>query len=451
MPVLTVHVLLYYGIANAIPAMLPELRPVAILGVTGRIPMASGMSYAVASLAGLLLLSGAAIGWMISEHTFHLREGSWRVYERERRWLWLPSYRLSVIACIALIVAVGFVTVSIGTSWGAFLGDYEMQMELPTWHKVVIYGVIRLLPVAPILAASAYLQAKTPQGKRCCFFLLVSSSILMVLTLAIWGMRTNAMISVALPVWMIGFFRERKWSSVVLRLLILSTMIYGGVSVVRLSQVSVSLVDPGEGSISHIFSAVTRPATDRAVLDYAVSDASYRMAGLEANAALIEAQETGLLRLRWGKVMWAGFIQALPAWLRSDFLNPERIKTAPAHYGIFAEGDWVSSVLAESVMDFGPIGVLLPGLLAGFVLNVMDRTLLWFGSRCPSLEGLLVIRLAWLVQILDFTSLADVTILFLKAVSGFIAVFVLVGFVLQLDHGLFRRRPKRAISAPVSI
>ena len=125
--------------------------------------------------------------------------------------------------------------------------------------------------------------------------------------------------------------------------------------------------------------------------------------------------------------MLAGFRQALPAAMRPDFEVPERVKTAPSNFGIFTEGDWVTTFEAEAVLDAGAALTFLPGIVAGFLLGAIDRALLRIGN-VAGFDGVLVARMAFLIYpIAVGGSLADMTLLFLKATAGYVVLFVLLG------------------------
>jgi hypothetical protein len=203
---------------------------------------------------------------------------------------------------------------------------------------------------------------------------------------------------------------------------------------VRISDLPVLIETVGLSDVtaSSLLEALTTRSGGQTITGQALLDLSYRTAGLEPAAAVIEAQETSQVGLRWGRVTWSGFIQASPSFLRTERLVPERLKAAPAHYGLFAEGDWVSSVLTELILDFGPFLLFLPAIVIGVVLSLIDRVLLWLGTL-PWIQGLLVLRLAWLLSLVLFeVSLADRTLMFFKGTVGYAGLLLLVGMCARI-------------------
>jgi hypothetical protein len=203
---------------------------------------------------------------------------------------------------------------------------------------------------------------------------------------------------------------------------------YAAITAVRISGVEEAVGEAqGRISVSDFLDAVGRRPLGQSVLGRALFDASYRTAGLEPVAALVAAQGSGRLNLQEGRVALSGFKQALPASLRPKLEVPERVKTAPAFFGVFGEGDWVTTFEAEAVMDAGAALTFLPGVVAGFLLGAIDRTLLRIGN-VAGFDGVLVARMAFLMYPIAMgLSLADMTLLFLKATAGYVVVLVLAG------------------------
>jgi hypothetical protein len=77
-------------------------------------------------------------------------------------------------------------------------------------------------------------------------------------------------------------------------------------------------------------------------------------------------------------------------------------------------------------MDVGPWLVLLPAVAVGLMLALFDRALLWLGQR-PTLQPLLVVRMAWLLMVLNTDSLANATLMFVKGTIGYSVLFLACG------------------------
>ena len=342
---------------------------------------------------------------------------------------WLPSYKLSMRSCVVLLVLVVVGTIQYGIYY--YTGSVLSEEMVSLYQKMFLYGLFSFLPMAPMLAAAALVQATVPRQRRLARWVFAGACLMTFMTLAIWGMRSTAMLALAMPLGLFIYAGEVDWRKIVLPAVGLIMVVYGAVTVIRGSELLSLLAQPSDIthlSRSDVVSAVmTAQNENLGVAQRALGDASYRAAGLEAVAALIQAQTDAQISLQWGKTIQAGFMQALPASLRLALDIPERIKTAPAYFGIFQPGDWVSTFLAELVLDFGPFFLLLPAVLVGFGLGFVDRTLLGLGQR-PALEGILILRLAFLVFIIsNGTSFADMTLLFFKATIGYTALFILLG------------------------
>ena len=428
MPILAAHVLLYYGIANVSPALFPEQRPAFFL-LINRIPQSSAGAYAVASEAAILFLLGAALGSHLAKGLVPLSRPKPHLLGGAAYYTWLPNYRVSLVACLALLLIVVLGTSIYGLRFGTLLTEEEV-INMSLGQQLLFHGLFPFLPVAPLLAASAYVQAGSVLQKRRAWRLLVVSTLLIVVMLALWRQRSTAMIAVLLPVLLLVYTGRFAWWRTVVRLLVLIPLAYALVTMVRISDLPglVSAAGSSGLRISKMISSLGKQSGYETVLGQALFDASYRTAGLEAVAALLEAQ-TRELEPRWGIVIQSGFLQALPASLRPKFYMPERVKTAPSYYGVFREGDWVTTMLAEFVLDFGPVWLFFPAVLAGLGLALIDRLLLRLGAQLP-LQGLLVLRLPWLIYLIQIgSSVADMTLLFFKGTVGYAALLLILGFL----------------------
>jgi hypothetical protein len=211
--------------------------------------------------------------------------------------------------------------------------------------------------------------------------------------------------------------------------------VYAAITAVRISGLERAVWE-GQGRIdaSELLDAIGRRDPGQSILGRALFDASYRTAGLEPVAALVAAQRTGHLRPQEGRVAISGFKQALPAAWRPELAVPERVKSAPSHFDVFTEGDWVTTFEAEAVLDAGAAFTFIPGLLGGLLLGVVDRLLVRAGNA-NGFDGVLVVRMAFLLYPIAIgASLADMTLLFFKATAGYAVLFVLAGLLAARGH-----------------
>ena len=444
MPILALHVLLYYGIANVSPALFPEQRPVFFL-LFNRIPRSPAGAYAAASGAAILFLLGAALGSYLVQGRAPLPRPKLCPSGGAARYAWLPGYGLSWVACLVLLLIVVLGTSMYGLRVGTLMTAEEV-IDMSLGQQLLFHGLFTFLPVAPLLAACAYVQAGSVPQKRRTWRLLVVSTLLIVAMLALWRQRSAAMLAILLPISLLIYVGRLSWRRAVVPLLVLIPLAYALVTVVRISDLPglVSATGSSSLSVSRMISVLGERPGDQTVLEKALYDASYRTAGLEAVAALLEAQARGL-EPRGGVVIRSGFLQALPALLRPRFYMPEQVKTAPSYYGVFLEGDWVTTMLAEFVLDFGPIWLFFPAVFAGLGLGLIDQVLLRLGAR-SSLQGLLILRFAWFVRlILIGSSVAGVTLLFFKSTVGYAALLLVLGLLADVR---VRRARSRFSPAP---
>ena len=422
------HGLIYYGFANVVPVFFRDTRPLELkLLMEERIPEAGLAAYAGATLAAIGLVAGAALGARIvlaAAGEIRLRAGE------NRRIPWLPGASTSAGILAVLVVVVLAGSARFGLDFAVTLSDENVR-ELGLLDQLLLHGLFWFLPLGPSLAATVYLQARRP--RRATTVILVATSVILVAVVAVWRMRSTAMIAAALPFLLLGLTGRidiRKWFGAVAVLLAVS---YAAVTAVRISDLE-TLVTTSRGrplDSSEVRDAVARRSGDQTVAGRAFFDFSYRAAGLEPVAALCEAQEKGQLRLQGGRVVVAGFLQSLPARLRPQQDLPLRVKTAPAVLGVFGEGDWVTTFLSEAVLSFGIWATVLYGFAAGLLIALIERLLVLFGSR-PLFEGFLILRYAFLLYFVTAgADLATMTALFFKATIGYLAMFVLVGAIVQ--------------------
>jgi hypothetical protein len=435
--VIGLHVLIYYGISNVIPALLQELRPQnIIMSVTYRIPSSSVLAYVTATIAAMLMLLGMIVGSHFAFKVWTLRRWH-RLRTIDLRYLWLPGYKLAMFTCVILLALVAVGTLMYGMRYDSGLLSANMVRKFSLCQQLFFHGLFHFLPIAPMLAATALVQATMSHQLRLARWLLATACLMTVMALSVWGMRSTAMMALILPLSLLVYVGKVKWRKIALPALGLIMVVYGAVTFIRGSELKSLLsrtLNITKLSMSDVVSAAMTARNEKqTVLKRALGDISYRTAGLEAAASLIQAQTEGHLSLQWGKTIQAGFLQALPVSLRPAFEISERIKTAPAYLGIFQAGDWVTTLLSEFVLDFGPFLLFIPAVIAGMLLGLIDRALLWFGQN-PALEGLLIVRFAFLLFIIaNGGSLAGMTLMFFKAAFGFIVLFILTGNIARIS------------------
>jgi hypothetical protein len=422
--VLPLHALLYAGLSNVVPALLPGLRPPDLAKIIGlRIPESGAGDYAIATLAALGLLAGWATGLGIVSRILPVsRGGGKRLGGR-------PGGATALSAMFILFALVLAGTLRFGLEYAVTLSD-ERVATLALPDQLLLHGIFWFLSIGPLLAAVVWMRQR--RRRPAVTAALVGVAIVFVAVLGVWRMRSTAMLAVVLPVVLLasqGQINVRRWA---LPAVLLVGGSYAAITAVRISGVEEAVKEgQGQMSASDLLDAVGRRSLGQSVLGRAFFDASYRTAGLEPVAALVAAQGAGRLRLQEGRVALSGFKQALPASLRPKLEVPEKVKTAPAFLGVFGEGDWVTTFEAEAVMDAGVVLTFLPGVFAGLLLGAIDRALLWIGN-VPGFDGVLVVRMAFLLYpIAVGGSLADMTLLFLKATVGYAIVFLLAGFLVN--------------------
>lgn len=418
--VLPLHVLLYAGLSNVVPALLPGLRPPDLAEIMDlRIPESGAGDYAIATLAALGLLAGWATGLGIVSRILPVSRGG------GKRPGGLPGGATALSAMLILFALVLAGTLRFGLEYAGTLSD-ESTTTLALPEQLLFHGLFSFLPIGPAVAAVVWMRQR--RRRPAVTAALVGVAIVFVGVLGIWRFRSTAMLAVVLPVVLLASRKQidvRRWA---LPAVLLVGGSYAAITAVRISGVEEAVSEAqGRISVSDFLDAVGRRPLGQSVLGRALFDASYRTAGLEPVAALVAAQGTGRLSLQGGRVALSGFKQALPASLRPKLEVPERVKTAPAFFGVFGEGDWVTTFEAEAVMDAGAALTFLPGVVAGFLLGAIDRTLLRIGN-VAGFDGVLVARMAFLMYPIAMgLSLADMTLLFLKATAGYVVVFVLAG------------------------
>ncbi|HEY3350324.1 MAG TPA: hypothetical protein VGM13_11160 [Thermoanaerobaculia bacterium] len=427
--VLPLHALLYSGLSNVVPALLPALRPASLAEIVSlRMPESGAGDYAIATLSALGLLVGWATGLEIVSRCFPASRGG------AARPLGTPRDSTALAAMLILFVLVAAGTLRFGLEYAITLSD-ERVTTLGLGDQLLFHGLFSFMPIGPALAAIVWMSHE--RRRPAVTAALVGASCLFVGVLGVWRMRSTAMLAVVLPMLLLSSRRRidvRRWALPGVLLVVAS---YAAITAVRISDLEEAVREgAGRMSAADFLGAVGRQPPGESVSGRALFDASYRTAGLEPVAALVAAQDAGRLPLQEGRVLRAGFEQALPASLRTEFEVPERVKTAPSLFGIFTEGDWVTTFAAEAVLDSGAALTFLPGVVAGLLLGLVDRLLLRAGNA-RGFDGILVVRMAFLLYpIAVGASVADMTLLFLKATVGYAALFVLASLFVSMRRAV---------------
>lgn len=418
------HVLIYYSISNVIPSLLPELRPESLVQ---RIPQSSPLAYSLATVAAALMLLGFYLGSKLILFLWPQAN-----FPKTKHYAWLPNYKLAMLACLILLILI-----TIGTSLYAAQVATQVLMDedvagMQLGEQLLFHGLFNVLPIAPILAAVGCIKAESRGQKRTAGFLFVISGIFTLLVLSIWGQRSTALIAIAIPIGLLIYTKKINLHKTLIPATLLLVLIYSGVTIVRdsdLPSLLASSPDISQISLDEVVSAITTRPGDQDMATRAFTDLSYRTAGLEAVASLIQEQSDSRLSYRWGNTILGGLMQALPASLRAESEIVTRIKTAPAYSGVFQPGDWVTTILAEFVFDFGPLFLFLPAIVCGAFLTLIDRFL--FGlAQHSSLEGLLILRIVFLLFIIsNGGSFAEMTIRLFKGTFGYTIIFLLLSIL----------------------
>lgn len=435
LPVLALHVALYYGVFNVIPALLIEWRPQYI--VVNRVPEAPISAYLAATWAALSLLVGVTLGCRLANGFLHKRPKALPTPCRDGRFPWLPEYRTSLAIALGLSGMVLFCTVRYGIQYYLMFSDEDQLAALPFWEQLLFHGIFPFLPLPAFLAAAAMVAARTRRQHRWGVVALIVLAAFNIAALSVWGMRSTAILAFLLPMALLVYTGRVRWHKMLLPAVVVATLVYAVVTVARVSNLGEQL---GQGTSFTLGTAseVLEAGADKTVLlERLTSDLSYRTSGLEAVAGIIHGQNAGVLRPMGGRVVLAGFIQALPAALRPVPELPNRIKTAPSNAGWFVPGDYVTTLLSELVMDVGPWLVVLPAVAVGLIFALFDRTLLMLGQR-PALQPLLVVRMGWLLTVLSTDGLANSTLMFVKGTIGYSVFLVVFGVAGSVAHKLAR-------------
>jgi hypothetical protein len=440
---LALHVLLYYCIANIFPAIIPEQRTY-FSQMMNKIPESDVGYYFLSSVAAVVFLVATVLGYYACNSLFK----NFSVHRSRLNSFsnvpWLPSYQTSLLFSSVLMICIIYATIMYGWKTGTILTD-ENIIEFTFFEKLTFHGSIYFLPVPPILGSSAYIQANSLKQKKYALWLFGLSCLVTLLCLIIWRQRSTAMIAVSLSICLLGYTNTIPWKKLILPIILSVVIAYSLVTIVRESALPALISMSGDlsgTSAAEMISAIQPESNDMGILSSFLNDMSYRTAGLEGVAAIIMAQERGNIELMMGRVTFAGFKKSLPMSLRGENTFDDRIKTAPSFYGVFDEGDWVTTILAEQVMDYGIFILFLPSFVIGFLLCAIDALLYYMGSM-PSCDSLLVIRISWLLYIISNGGcLSDLTLNFIKATIGYTFMLLIIGYIYNYKN--FRKyKPTR--------
>jgi len=424
LPILALHVALYYGVFNIVPALFIDWRPQ--YGTINRVPEAPISAYLAATWAAASLLVGLALGCRLANGFLQKRPNALPAQPRDGRLAWLPGYQTSLAVALGLAGVMLFTTLRYGTQYYLMFSNEDQLAALPFWEQLLFHGIFPFLPLPPLLAAAAIVAARTRLQHRCGVAALIVITAFDIAALSVWEMRGPAILVFFLPMALFVYTGRMRWHKMLLPAVVLGTLVYAVVTVARLSNLGEQLGQGTSLTLSTAGEVLGAGADTDVLLEKSVTDISYRTSGLEPVAGIVHGQEAGILRPMGGRVVLAGFIQALPAALRPALALPDRIKTAPSHYGWFIPGDYVTTLLSELVMDAGPWLVVLPAIGVGLLLALFDHALLMLGQR-PALQPLLVVRLAWLLMVLNAGSIADLTLMFVKGTIGYSLLLVVFG------------------------
>lgn len=425
---IALHGLLFYGLSNVVPVFYREVRPADLRVITeSRVPYADIDAYTAATIAAIGLVAGLAAGAGVVGRMGRLPQSGAGWFGTVR---WLPGAGTAAAILVLLLVLAAIGTFRFGIEFNATLSE-ERVARLELGDQLLFHGLFSFLPLGPALAATVFVQMR-----RCRWPVraaLLMAGLFMITLIGVWRMRSTAMLAAALPIVLLGLLGRIAVAKWFVPAGLLVVMSYVAVTRVRISEapgVVESSSDTGIDLLA-LGEAVRHRGGDDTVSGMVILDASYRLAGLEGAAALLEAQKAGRLAAQLGRVTASGFVQSLPARIRPEPDIPLKIKTAPAVLGVFGEGDWVTTLLSEAVLDCGVWGTVLYGFLAGALIAGIEQFLLFAGSL-PAMGGLLFLRYAFLLFLLTFASdLAGMTTRFFKATVGYWVLMIVIGIVIH--------------------
>jgi hypothetical protein len=427
--IISFHFLIYYGIFNVIPALVSDWRPDNISTMLSRIPKTGIIFYSIASLSAILFFLGCIFG--VSIYNFFFK-GHLDIKSNAKKWFLPDSYLcLNIGIFLNVIQIVSLFLFSLNSN----LSTDDEILNLTFIEQIVFHGVTYFSSISILLYVSAYVQSNNIITKKHIKVATIFSIVINLLTVFVLGQRSTVLISFMLPVLYLITNGKMKPSRVLLPFLLISFILYSFISFFRDSNVKALLTVAmnNEVEIIEISKEVVSSKGNFDLITRGIGDISYRTAGLEACAAIIQSQSKGELDYQWGNTIYSGILQSLPRIFRNSDYIPERIKTAPYKFGVFDEGDWVTTILAEFVLDFGPFLIIFPALFLGLVLAFIDHFFLII-IRSKYFKSLSIVRIAFLIFLLsNGGSFSEITFLFFKAVSGFAFVFVIITIISNIS------------------
>jgi hypothetical protein len=100
-------------------------------------------------------------------------------------------------------------------------------------------------------------------------------------------------------------------------------------------------------------------------------------------------------------------------------------------------------------LDFGPFALIAPALPVGFLFGMVDCLLYIAGNHSPALQGLLILRLPWLLTFVVMgNSAGELVAYFFKANIGYAVLLVLVSTCVSAATFRSPRPAMRGLPAP---
>lgn len=412
---LSIHALMFYGPLN-IPSMMFPFK-------AAQSNYAAPIYFLIGTISALLEFIGTVLGISIVRILAHDRKPK---YACE---LWLPRRQTALF--VGLSITMGLIYNVF--KYPARIMMLEMADE-PIFYQLIYYGVEYCLGFGPFFVAvglSEHLKNKHHHMSKLLFgiVLFVNFSCFI-----IWGMRTWSMISLTLPFVFLFFKSKIQIKKFTVWILLIGLVAYSFVTIFRYSHATVFIERAAQTktgvfidiSLMDLFALSTQPLGDSSVAGNWLYDLSYHFAGLDPVAAALVAQAENRVAPQLGKVIYSGVMSALPHWLRPEGAIENSSKLIGINLGILRPMDNIITSLFENVVDFGPIFLIIPSLVMGFILGMIDRLLYKAGENLK-LEGFRVVRIVWLLGLcFGAMSFGSSTIDSAKRLSG-LMFFVVCG------------------------
>jgi hypothetical protein len=423
--IVSLHTLIYYGLFNVVPALVIDWRPENISIMLSRIPKSDIIFYSLSTLASVLFFFGCVFGIIVYNYFFNRK-----ILSKSYSMNWfLPSSKLCLNIGIFLIIIqiISLFLFALNTN---LITDDDI-LKLNFFEQVVFHGITYFSNISILLFVSAYTQCIDLEKRKHIKIVTIFSVLISLAVVIVLGQRSTVLISFMLPILYLLTNGKIKMTKVFLPFLLFSFILYSVVSFFRDANVKaiLSIAKSNEIDLIEASKDVSSTKDDFNLVTRGIGDISYRTAGLEPCAAIIQSQFKGELNYQWGNTIYSGILQALPRFFRNSDYIPERIKTAPYNFRVFDEGDWVTTILSEFVLDFGPFLLVFPAIVLGIILAFIDHVFLSL-IRYNFFESFSIIRISFLIFILsNGGSFSEITFLFFKAVSGFAFIFIIISLV----------------------